>query len=162
MSESAEQLLREKRKGKWYAKGVHFRCVAPECNDCCTGSRGDGYVWVTADDMENMAKLLDMEFDKFTRTYIRQINWSFSLIEKPSKDCVFLEDRGCKVYEARPGQCRTYPFWPEVVDKKKTWRKEAVQCPGINDDAPLVPASEIESQLALDAKSRAAYDESES
>ncbi|MDC1143034.1 YkgJ family cysteine cluster protein, partial [Planctomycetota bacterium] len=144
----------------WYSKGLHFKCIAPECTDCCSGSRGPGYVWVTADDMENMAKLLKMDFDVFTRKYIRQINWSFSLIETPSHDCVFLGESGCTVYDARPGQCRTYPFWAENVETPKAWRKEAALCPGINDDAPVIPAHEIDKQLELDAKHREAYDES--
>lgn len=160
MSDDAEKLLRKKRKGNWYAKGVHFRCIAPECNLCCSGKAGEGYVWVTADDMENMAKILDMKFDVFTRKYIRQINWSFSLIEKPNNDCIFLTDTGCSVYEARPGQCRTYPFWAENMKSKKTWRKEALVCLGIHDDSPIVTALEIDKQLVLDAKSREAYDES--
>ncbi|MHC4840491.1 MAG: YkgJ family cysteine cluster protein [Planctomycetota bacterium] len=162
MPENPENLLREKRKGRWFDKGLRFRCIAPDCVDCCSGTRGPGHVWVTADDMESMAKLLGMEFDDFTRKYIRQINWSFSLIETPDHDCIFLKEGGCSVYDARPGQCRTYPFWAENLDTPKAWEKEAKLCPGIHDDAPLVTIQEVDQQLELDAKSREAYDESSS
>lgn len=32
-------------------------------------------------------------------------------------DCVFLRDgKQCTVYGARPLQCSTYPWWPELMD----------------------------------------------
>lgn len=151
-SEAAE-LLRKKRAGKWYADGVKFRCLAPECSDCCSGKRGEGYVWVNADEMEAIAAYLKMAFEKFTRSYIRQIDWSFSLIERPNHDCVFLKDGGCSIYEVRPTQCRTYPFWPDVMRAPETWQREGEQCPGIGADT-LVDVGEIEKQLETDIEGR--------
>ena len=149
----AEALLRRKRSGKWYADGLNFRCQAPECSACCSGQRGEGYVWLSADEMEAIAKFKGIEFDTFTRKYIRQIEYAFSLIEKPNKDCVFLENGGCSIYEVRPTQCRTYPYWPSIIRAPETWAKEAEQCPGIGDDTH-VPGEEVEAQLELELEGR--------
>ena len=151
-SEAAE-LLRQKRAGRWYAAGVQFRCLAPECSDCCSGKRGEGYVWVDADEMTAIAAHLGIQFDQFTRKYIRQVDWSFSLIEKPNKDCVFLKDGGCSIYPVRPTQCRTYPFWPNIMRAPESWQREAEQCPGIGADT-LVDADEIDRQLESDIEGR--------
>jgi len=35
------------------------------------------------------------------------------------------------VYEARPTQCRTYPFWSNIVDSEESWNRESRECPGI-------------------------------
>jgi uncharacterized protein len=150
----AREVLKLKRTGRWYEDGVRFRCVHPECSRCCTGARGPGYVWVSADDMEAMATHLQISFDEFTRKYIRQIEYSFSLIEKRNYDCVFLKDGKCSVYPVRPTQCRTYPFWPENMRSEFAWSKEGRDCPGINQDESTVSAAQIEQALHEDAKAR--------
>ncbi len=40
--------------------------------------------------------------------------------------------RVCGIYEARPLQCRTWPFWPENLDTKQAWAAETRKCPGMN------------------------------
>lgn len=151
--EHARKLLREKRQGRWYEDGLKFRCQAPECSHCCSGQRGEGYVWLNADEMTAIAARLGVPFDKFTRKYVRQVGLAYSLIEKPNKDCVFLENGGCSIYEVRPTQCRTYPFWPAIVRAPQTWDKEAAQCPGIGQ-GELVDADEIDRQRDLDIAER--------
>jgi hypothetical protein len=45
---------------------------------------------------------------------------------------VFSEPRGqFPIYEVRPVQCPTYPFWPSPVDAQEDWDDEAV----LPDDA---------------------------
>jgi hypothetical protein len=36
------------------------------------------------------------------------------------------------VYEDRPRQCRTWPFWRYNVSSPWHWRREAKRCPGMN------------------------------
>ena len=45
--------------------------------------------------------------------------------------CEFLKADGCSVHEAKPTQCRTFPYWPELVGNKKNLRSTAAWCPGI-------------------------------
>jgi hypothetical protein len=44
--------------------------------------------------------------------------------------CVFLRDKKCSVYDARPTQCRTYPFWGETTTPLG-WLRESARCEGI-------------------------------
>jgi Fe-S-cluster containining protein len=61
--------------------------------------------------------------------------------------CVFLAPEGrCRIYSARPQQCITYPFWPEVLATAKAWRREAKRCEGIGRGA-VVPLHVIEDAL---------------
>lgn len=58
----------------------------------------------------------------------------------------FLENGRCGVYEARPLQCRTWPFWPEMMNPR-VWKREVVPlCAGVGRGR-LVPAKEIEASL---------------
>jgi Fe-S-cluster containining protein len=57
--------------------------------------------------------------------------------------CTFLRDGKCSVYEFRPAQCRTFPFWPELVGDKDTWDRDVASfCPGAGQ-GPLHGVDEI-------------------
>lgn len=125
----------------WYKDGLHFKCT--ECGKCCTGA--PGYVWVSEDEMKAMAETLHITVELFKRKYVRQRDNRYALVEKKSEGnaCVFLNDNKCMVYKARPMQCRTFPWWKENLNSEESWKLAANYCEGINDQAPLVPYSQI-------------------
>jgi Fe-S-cluster containining protein len=54
-----------------------------------------------------------------------------SLIAAEDHTCVLLKDGQCAVYEARPLQCRTYPFWGIHLADPESWQRASKSCPGI-------------------------------
>jgi Fe-S-cluster containining protein len=74
----------------------------------------------------------------------------YALVERKNYDCIFLKDKKCLVYSARPTQCRTFPWWVQNLNSKEAWEEAAKYCEGINVDAPIVPFEIIESQLNLE------------
>jgi Fe-S-cluster containining protein len=142
-----------KPDAQWFEQGVHFRCKGPECGDCCSGKRGPGAVWVNLEEMTRLAEVMKLTLDQFTRRYVRRMGRGYSLIERANNDCIFyVPEKGCAVYDARPTQCRTYPYWGKIMLSKETWEREAQQCPGINADETVVTAEEIQRQMEIDAK----------
>ena len=115
----------------WYAEGLRFECS--QCGNCCTGS--PGYVWVTTDDMERIADFLKMNFDDFTRKFVRRVGMRFSLLEKFNYDCTFLKRENgksmCMIYSVRPMQCRTWPFWDDNLKSPAHWERASYTCPGM-------------------------------
>ncbi len=133
-----------KRLG-WYKEGLCFECTG--CGRCCSG--GPGYVWVSDAEIEAIARHLKITDEECRRRYTRFCKGRISLKENlPSYDCVFLKGKLCSIYEARPTQCRTFPFWPQNLESRETWAEAALSCEGINKEARLVPISEIAIQLA--------------
>ena len=131
----------------WYKKGLKFACT--ECGKCCTGQ--PGYVWITQEEIEEMAKALNISVPDFVKQYTRQVDGQLSLKEFPrTYDCIFLRDGNkCLLYKARPKQCRTFPFWSENLESEKAWNEAAKQCEGINHEhAPLIPVSVIQKKLS--------------
>lgn len=99
--------------------------------------------------MRSISKYLDLSPEKFTAKYVRMIDKKMALLEHPTNyDCVFLKDKKCQIYQERPIQCRTFPWWQQNLRSKEDWERAAVYCEGINKEAPLVPANQIEEQLA--------------
>jgi Fe-S-cluster containining protein len=78
------------------------------------------------------------------------------LKELDSESCQFLRDKKCSIYEARPTQCRTWPFWPEVLNAK-CWDKEVASfCPGVGKGRLWTP-EEIEQQRRAQVESEREY-----
>ena len=131
---------------EWYAEGLQFKCT--ECGKCCTGA--PGYVWVQESEMQSMADFLAISLKEFKCLYVRRVGQRYSLVEsRTTYDCVFLKDTKCKVYGARPTQCRTYPWWPQNLHSKEAWEETALRCEGINANASVVPFEKIEEQKLI-------------
>lgn len=139
-------------KQEWYADGLRFACT--QCGNCCTGPTG--YVWFTEEEGAAMAQHLGVDEAAFYDQYAHKINGQWSLTETHTKhgyDCIFLDRKSvpgkaiCGLYESRPLQCRTWPFWPENLESRRNWEatRRQTPCPGINAGA-LVPIEDIRIQ----------------
>jgi Fe-S-cluster containining protein len=127
--------------------GLRFRCT--QCGNCCTGP--EGYVLYTAQEGAAIAARLGMTFEEFERTCTKETVRGRSLAERATPhglDCIFLERRSvpgravCGIYEDRPMQCRTWPFWKSVVRSEQSWAVASRSCPGINK-GPLTPPQQV-------------------
>jgi Fe-S-cluster containining protein len=108
-------------------------------------------VWVNQDEIVAMAALLGEEdVEAFEEMYVRKIGIRKSLREFPNCDCVFFDtdSRACSVYDARPRQCRTWPFWNSNVRTLEQWRQTCEICPG-SGRGPLYSLEQIEQQRQL-------------
>jgi hypothetical protein len=114
------------KKIPWHADGLRFECAC--CGACCGGE--EGHIWVTDADIERMAKLADMPVEEFRARHVKDAGARKSLKEKPDGDCVMYE-KGCRVYDVRPAQCASWPFWLGNLESEETWRETAARCPGV-------------------------------
>jgi Fe-S-cluster containining protein len=85
-----------------------------------------------------------MESAAFLARYTRQVDRLLSLCEEADGRCVLFEPGlGCRAYEARPRQCRTWPFWARIVATSAAWEREAADCPGMGR-GDIIDPEEIE------------------
>ncbi|MDP6443523.1 MAG: YkgJ family cysteine cluster protein [Pirellulaceae bacterium] len=127
----------------WYRDGLRFECS--QCGECCTG--GPGYVWVNKAEIAAMAATIgETDIAAFELKYVRKIGVRKSLKEFANYDCVFLDERRrCLVYNDRPRQCRTWPFWDSNLRSAESWRQTCEVCPGAGN-GELYQIEHIESQ----------------
>ena len=127
--------------GPWYRQGLRFQCT--QCGLCCSGE--PGYVWVDQDEIDGMAAAMEMTPGQFERQFVRRVGRQLSLKEYPDGDCILLdpENRTCMVYQARPTQCRTWPFWDSNLENKGAWKETCDACPGAGS-GPLYTLEQIE------------------
>ncbi len=99
-----------------------------------------------------MANELSMSASDFVAAFVRLIRGKKkSLTERPNGDCVLLDSkkRRCLVYESRPTQCRTWPFWDSNLDRPGSWKCAAKHCKGCdNPQGKLYTLEEIEKERA--------------
>lgn len=99
---------------------------------CCRGE--SGYIWIKPSDIEAISKFLGIKIEDFAIMYVIKVGHRYSLNEKKLGDddyaCVFFDEEKeqCSIYELRPIQCRTFPFWEQFKKNEKEVRDE---CPGI-------------------------------
>ena len=113
----------------WYGAGLRFSCR--RCGACCTGE--PGRVWLGPGEAEALAARLGLGVAAFLERHARRVYGLWSLREEADGRCVFFEPgTGCAVYEARPRQCRAWPFWPRILADREAWEREAADCPGMD------------------------------
>ena len=112
---------------------------------------GPGYVWISDEEIRRLALHLNLTPEETVEQHCRKINGKFSLKETRSVsgsfDCTFLKEikpprssrngntivqakRVCGIYQVRPLQCRTWPFWPENLESKADWEIETRKMSG--------------------------------
>lgn len=140
--------IKNNKETVWWSEGIRFECQGS--GKCCTSHGEYGYVFLTLEDRKRFAKHFNLTTTEFTKKYCAKFNGVWHIKDEPNNpDCIFLNKKSCGVYEARPTQCRTWPFWPEVMSAKK-WQKDvASYCPGVGK-GPLHTKEEI--QRALDSQ----------
>jgi uncharacterized protein len=129
--------------------GIRFECQ-PGCTNCCTQK---GFVYLTESDLVRIAKYVKMRPADFERQFVYRTRKLMRLRMPRHSQCRFLVEGGCSIHSVKPTQCRIFPFWPEMMDDKKEWRKAAAWCPGIGK-GKLV---QIESAKREAAEMREAY-----
>lgn len=106
---------------------LQFSCV-PGCINCCDQK---GYVYLTEKDMANAAKFVGMTVQSFESKYVYRTKHLLRLRKPQKSQCHFLLQGGCSIHPVKPVQCRTFPFWPELVKSRKEWTLAGRYCPGI-------------------------------
>jgi Fe-S-cluster containining protein len=121
---------------------LRFSCT--RCGECCA-TAGEYYVYLNQGESERIREYLQLSRGWFRRRYLRRLEEGERvLVSAADERCIFLNsDGGCRVYPVRPLQCRSYPFWPELVNSATAWQRESRRCEGINR-GPEVARGKIE------------------
>lgn len=119
-------------------KEFPYKFDASKCSECmgncCIGE--SGYIWITYSEICTLAKFLNISEQELFKKYIFKQGYKFSIKEKKldSKNfsCVFfdLDKKQCSIYNVRPTQCRTFPFWDYFKTRVNEVKEE---CPAIID-----------------------------
>lgn len=136
-------------------EALRFECQ-PGCITCCDRY---GFVYLTEDDLQKISAYVGMTTAAFEAKYVYRTKNQVRLRKPRVAECHFLLKRadgtgGCKVHAVKPVQCRTYPYWPELIEYPDVWEHEATRCPGINKGEKLI---QIGAALEIAEEMKTAY-----
>jgi len=90
-------------------------------------------VYLTDEEILDLAELLRLREPEFRARYTFRDELGWAQLRDVKERCVFLDPvtNLCRVYEARPAQCRTFPFWRSAI-RDGDWTPEVRQlCEGV-------------------------------
>jgi Fe-S-cluster containining protein len=120
-------------------QSLKFDCV--RCGNCCRLEAGD--LFLSATDLRRLSEYLELSDEEFFLEYCEIVDLGLakrvSLIAEDSGACVFLGENGCEVYEQRPLQCRTFPFWATNLMDESSYCALSESCPGVNQGKAWSP-----------------------
>ena len=112
-----------------------FRFACHRCGYCCSG--GEGRVWLEPGEEERIAAALSTSAESFVARHVRDVVDPASgrarraLRERDGRCTLLADANACVAYDARPAQCRSFPFWPDVLATSAGFEAARAVCPGI-------------------------------
>jgi len=92
-------------------------------------------VFLSLKDLNDIETVMKIGRDEIIKIYCKIVDVGgsrrISLKEKDNYDCIFWSDGGCTIYEKRPLQCRSFPFWQTILRSEEEWENMKSHCPGI-------------------------------
>ena len=114
-------------------KGYDYAFDPSKCEECdgncCRGE--SGYIWVNESEIEKIAEFLGLDVKIFKKDYLNRVKYRYSIKELKINGeyiCLFFDEKQkrCKIYDVRPKQCRTFPFWEYFKDREDEVRRECI------------------------------------
>ncbi len=138
-------VTRNPEEQPWWADGLPFSCQ--QSGRCCH-RRGDiGYVYVNYRERRALAAHVGISVEQFTLEYTVAEDDGARVLRFENERCVFLDGVSCSVHQAKPVQCRTWPFWQETLASEQSYQELVREmCPG-SRQGPKVAAAEIRRQM---------------
>lgn len=90
-------------------------------------------MYLSSEEIEQLAARLELSEAGFRRRYTFEDELGWTQLAIADGRCVFLEPvtNRCRVYAARPAQCRTFPFWRDSI-RDGEWTPEVrALCEGV-------------------------------
>lgn len=88
-------------------------------------------MYLSEDDVVRAANFLGITAAEFEAKYVIRYAHLLRFRKPLDSQCHFLTEQGCGIHPAKPTQCRTFPFWPELVENRSAWKEAGKTCPGI-------------------------------
>jgi uncharacterized protein len=135
----------ERPAAPWWSAGLPFSCQ--QSGRCCHQRGEYGHVYVNFQERRRLARLLELTVAELTKKFTHSEADGARVLRFVEGHCVFLDGSLCQVHTAKPVQCRTWPFWKELLESKEIYQSEVLEfCPG-SRTGEIIGSDQIRSQM---------------
>ncbi|MCR8689344.1 MULTISPECIES: YkgJ family cysteine cluster protein [Campylobacter] len=115
--------------------GFDYEFDPKKCDECggkcCTGE--SGYIWIDESEIKILGEYLGYKPELIKEIFLEKFDNRYSIKEKPYQKgwaCIFFDEKNknCSIYEYRPKQCRSFPFWEHF---KTNYKELEMECIGV-------------------------------
>ena len=126
-----KRLTADTPRDPWYKGQV----ILFDCHGCAKCCKRKGMIYFSQEDIRNASQYLEMTVDDFEKMYIlRTKDVAYIYVSGNARPCPFLNKANkCRIHDAKPQQCRSYPFWPNIMESKQKLNTERIHCKGIGN-----------------------------
>ena len=103
-----------------------FKCE--HCGNCCTGK---GVVFMTEREIGKISVYLHLSPFTFREQFLSIFNNRPILKNKINGECIFHKNNRCSIHEAKPDQCKAWPFWSTLLKYPKNFQYAKGYCEGL-------------------------------
>jgi len=130
----------------YYKTELRFKCTG--CGRCCFGNPRDHFIELLEGEAERIQQYLDISPSQFKRRFQTEVKGVGAGVKLTRQgQCSLLNEKmQCSIYEVRPRQCQTYPYWSEIFYSEQAWHDEAKRCEGIGC-GDVIPIETITNNL---------------
>lgn len=134
----------------WLNTELHFKCTG--CGKCCSN---EGEVWLDIDEFVQISDQFNLSTTEFLEKYVSHIKSDWTKLKEQNdssknggSSCIFLAEdmKTCSIYKSRPTQCRTYPYWPQILLSENSWKDEVVS-PNLDDSQDMIIPESIKTKF---------------
>ena len=114
--------------------GYPYKFNATACQECegacCIGE--SGYIWIDEQEIGKLANFLKISKKECKKRFLIKEKDKFTIKESKisynNYRCIFfdLEKKSCQIYDYRPRQCRTFPFWKHFKNNIDEVKQECI------------------------------------
>ncbi|MDP6962614.1 MAG: YkgJ family cysteine cluster protein [Planctomycetota bacterium] len=130
----------------WWKYGVAFSCQ--RCAKCCHARDGIAYVYVNRRERAAIAAKLEVPLATFDQKYVDYQDHAKAHVKFVGGKCMFLKNNQCSINAVKPTQCRTWPFWEEIMVSQESYKQQVLDfCPGSQVSQPTIAPESIADQI---------------
>jgi hypothetical protein len=102
-----------------------------ECTVCGTCCQGEGGIYLTAEEIQQIADFLDLTPQAFLTRYCLKKNGKIYIHVREDGFCHFSKEGKCSIHPVKPGPCRKWPFFDAVLKDQANWEVARNSCPAL-------------------------------
>lgn len=107
-----------------------FECKL--CGECCYG---EGGIFMSDEEVSNIAEFLNLTREIFVEQYCETRRSRLYIKTGPTGFCFFFDkEKQCLIHPVKPWRCVQWPFFEAIIADKQNWELAREACPGINPE----------------------------